>query len=559
MRYKINSEQPDGFLYLARYVAGYSRGMTPERVEWGFGVNLETEKPDSAAALMRAVASQNTRCKYPAYHFIVSFDPADAKAGRTSPKVTREIAEDIIKRMGLREYQTLVYAHKDTENPHIHFLVNRIHPTTGKAFSRHEDGKRLLALCREIARERGMNIPREHEGPERGRYPSDGEFWLAKKEEREPQRRFTYDHIQQCRNLLRPMFHEARSWDDLQARLKEVDLYLVPKGQGLIITDGVSCMKLTDLKDDKIRLGILNERFHTLYENWQIEKIQQAMKLEDRDLPEPPDLEGLNKEQRQRAEALHRAKIDLARAKRAHDLDRQDAVIAFDFADQEVRYWETIRDAYFTAERRIKTEEWRKNRQEEIAVRASGNVSTEEGRLFGIMEKVYFDADAAHEKWKALEKDKGSVLAAEMVLKKPKLLGRTQISLFSAYNDRLAAQRALDNMIKRRKRWHVARARLEGVREKQQRNIHMLQKHVRDYEMLQRTAGDLQTVKQALLRKIKLRAKAISRVTPRMFESSRLSDERLRQLKVAYRDFQERKNDRDRNKQLERDLWGRER
>jgi len=558
VRYKINPEQPKGFVYLARYIAGYSRGMTPERVEWGFGVNLETVNPGSAAALMSAVASQNTRCKNPAYHFMVSFDPADAKQGKTEPKVMREIAEDIIKRMGLGEYQALVFAHKDTDNPHIHFLVNRIHPETGKALSRHEDGKRLLALCREIARERGLNIPMELEGPERGRYPTDGEYWLAKKEGRTPARRFSDEHVKKCRPLLAPMFHEARSWDDLQQRLKETDLYLVPKGQGLIITDGDAYMKLSDLKA-KIHLPVLNERFGQLYEDWKLEKMQQAVKLEDRDVPEPPNVEGLNKEQRDRATALYRAKVDLARAKHAHDLNRQDAIVAFDYTDQEVRYWETIRDSYLAAERRIKTEEWRKAHQEEIAVRAGGNVSTEEGRLFAAIGKVYFNADEAHEKWKALEKEKGSVLAAEMVLKKPKLLGRTQVSLFSSYNDRLAAQRALDNMLKRRKRWYLAKERLDAVREKQQRHVHMLKKHVRDYKALQLTAGDLQTVKQVILRKINLRAKAIQRITPRMFESSRLSDERLRQLKLAYRDFHERKNERDRNKQLDQDLWGRDR
>lgn len=559
MRYKINSEQPDGFLHLARYVAGYSRGMTPDRVEWGFGVNLETVNPDSAAALMRAVASQNTRCKHPAYHFIVSFDPADAKAGRTRPKVTREIAEDIIKRMGLAQYQALVFAHKDTENPHIHFLVNRIHPETGKAFSRHEDGKRLLALCREIARERGLNIPMEREGPERGRYPTDGEYWLAKKEGRQAQRRFSDEHVQKCRTLLTTMFHEARSWDDIQQRLKEVDLYLVPKGQGLIITDGDAYMKLSDLKTKSIHLSVLNERFGQLYEEWKLEKIREAVKREDRDVPAPPKLDGLNKEQRDRAIALHRAKVDLARAKQAHDLNRQDAIIAFDYTDQEVRYWETIRDTYLAAERRIKAEEWRKAREEEIALRAGGNLSTEEGRLFEAIGKVYFNADEAHEKWEALEKEKGGVIAAEMVLKKPKLLGRTQVSLFSSYNDRLAAQRALDNMLKRRKRWYLAKERLEAVREKQQRHVHMLKKHVRDYKALQLRAGDLQAVKKLILRKIKLRAKAIERITPRMFESSKLSDQRLRQLKLAYRDFHERKNERDRNQELDRNLWGRDR
>ncbi len=46
----------------------------------------------------------------------------------------REIAGEAIERMGLTEHQMMIYAHKDTKHPHMHFLINRVHPQTGKAF-----------------------------------------------------------------------------------------------------------------------------------------------------------------------------------------------------------------------------------------------------------------------------------------------------------------------------------------------------------------------------------------------------------------------------------------
>jgi hypothetical protein len=228
----------------------------------------------------------------------------------------------------------------------------------------------------------------------------------------------------------------------------------------------------------------------------------------------------------------------------------------FDATDGDMRYWMLVRESYQRAEKRMDTEKNRESRQESIATRAGGNLSVEEGRMFGSMAKVYINSEEAHEKWQKLETEKGHVMAAEMVLKKPRLLGHMHITLFSSYKDRLAAQRALDTMLKRRKRWFLARERLEGVRNKQQEHYRMLQKHQRNYELLQRIGGPIHVVQEILLEKISLRARAIDRLDPRMFEHSKIADERLRQLKKSYRDYHEKKMHRERALKLDRDLWG---
>lgn len=115
MRFKIPAKQPSAFKASVLYLAGRTKGQSPERVAWMEAHNLETTNPLAAAEIMNATAAQNPRCKKPVYHFVLSFDPKDAKRGKVPPEVMREIAGEAIQRLGLTEHQMLVYAHKDTD------------------------------------------------------------------------------------------------------------------------------------------------------------------------------------------------------------------------------------------------------------------------------------------------------------------------------------------------------------------------------------------------------------------------------------------------------------
>lgn len=83
----------------------------------------------SAAIEMNAVASRNTRCKDPAFHFVIAwpeFERPDAEA-------IFDAAEHAIHALGLAEHQYVLAIHNDTDNIHCHAAVNRIHPWTFKS------------------------------------------------------------------------------------------------------------------------------------------------------------------------------------------------------------------------------------------------------------------------------------------------------------------------------------------------------------------------------------------------------------------------------------------
>jgi hypothetical protein len=51
-------------------------------------------------------------------------------------------ADNFMKAMGWTEHQTLIVAHNDTRHPHLHLIINRVHPDTGRALNDWQERKR---------------------------------------------------------------------------------------------------------------------------------------------------------------------------------------------------------------------------------------------------------------------------------------------------------------------------------------------------------------------------------------------------------------------------------
>lgn len=84
---------------------------------------------ETASREMNAVALHNTRCKDPAYHFILSWPEHEKPA----PDAIFDAAEHALRALGLAEHQYVVAIHGNTDNMHCHVSVNRVHPKTYKS------------------------------------------------------------------------------------------------------------------------------------------------------------------------------------------------------------------------------------------------------------------------------------------------------------------------------------------------------------------------------------------------------------------------------------------
>ncbi len=242
------------FGVLARYLMNGRDGTDTDRVAWTVGRNLGTDDPELAAALMQATANGNARVEVPVYHLTVSFDPADP----VSPERMQQVADRVLAELGLSDHQTLMVAHGDRAHPHVHCMVNRVHPETERAWERWQDRPQIERTLRELERELGL---REVAGrlyqlegqtpPERARLTS-GERRQA---ERTGELAFP-DRVREHLDELRA----ARSWGELTEILTENGLRLERKGQGLVITDGEHQVKASRVARE-LSLGRLEERF----------------------------------------------------------------------------------------------------------------------------------------------------------------------------------------------------------------------------------------------------------------------------------------------------------
>jgi hypothetical protein len=550
MRFKVPKRQPESFKASALYLAGRVKELSPDRVEFVFANNLQTTDPRAAAAVMEATAAKSVRCKQPAYHFIVTFDPADDAAGKVTEQVKREIAGKVIEDMGLTEHQALVYSHKDTDHPHLHFLVNRIHPTEHIAYDRHRDGTRLKEIVRERALEYGLNVLKDREllrEMERvddldGGTVSDAEYWRAKREGRQPQEPFFREAIQNLRERLFDEFGQAESWDDLTRRLEARGLTLERKGQGLVLTNGERFAKLSDMGKG-VRMRALEARFNEKFDGYMIRR---AGELARREQPHRgPDTEGMTDKERRTIEILDQSEP-------AHGGSRYaDPLLEADAADMDFRYWSQVEAAHRTAGNRVKYAERREQGAALAAARQKAWVSRRKESLFELMGKVFRDPDRARAAWERLEQKHGINIAKEMIRKNPLLLGD-----YAA--DEKEAKRLSRYLTERYGKYRDAMLRLDHAQHKVELARHKTKLAIRDFEMLEKSVGNGEYLRSIIVTKIRRRSRALSRLTDEAMRRSSLADDRKEQLERARRLQKERQLERsrkrDRGKALEIDL-----
>jgi hypothetical protein len=66
-----------------------------------------------------------------------------------------QAADSFMKAMGWAEHQALIVAHNDTRHPHLHLIINRVHPDTGRALNDWQERKRAQAWAHDYERRHG--------------------------------------------------------------------------------------------------------------------------------------------------------------------------------------------------------------------------------------------------------------------------------------------------------------------------------------------------------------------------------------------------------------------
>lgn len=216
--------------YLRR---GRGRVDPSQRVGWVEFQNLPTRRMDIAERIMAGTASLSYTRK-PVFHLSISFAPGDSVDEALMKRVMARTLADL----GLGEHQAVIVAHIDTDDPHVHAMVNRVHPETGVAWKGSWSRLRAEASLRQQELDEGLRV-----------VPG----WLARvpgHPELRPQPRLAgadQEFLREVQERAGPVLERARSWADVEAGLAEFGLCVRVNGRGMSVTDGRRLVKASEV------------------------------------------------------------------------------------------------------------------------------------------------------------------------------------------------------------------------------------------------------------------------------------------------------------------------
>lgn len=135
-----------------QYITHDIQADTTERVSETATLNMRTDDPEKAAKVMAwtaahandlkraaGLAATGQKTRDPVYHFVLTWEPSQ----RPEFQEMREAAVSALKELGFEGHEAVLAGHDDKAHAHIHIVVNRINPETGRAVNPKGDYDRM--------------------------------------------------------------------------------------------------------------------------------------------------------------------------------------------------------------------------------------------------------------------------------------------------------------------------------------------------------------------------------------------------------------------------------
>lgn len=175
---------------------------------------------DTLVQEFESVIAMKPKVEDPIYHFVVSW----AEEDKPTDQQILESAREAISALGFEEHQFLSAIHRDTDNPHVHVAVNRIHPDSYKVKNPHNDYYTLGRLMSEIEDRHGFKIT-----PQGGSRKSVSQDFDAHGD---------VSFLAWCKSNVKPqlsvVIENGGTWDDVKSSLENIDVELVERGAGVV-------------------------------------------------------------------------------------------------------------------------------------------------------------------------------------------------------------------------------------------------------------------------------------------------------------------------------------
>lgn len=102
--------------------------------------NIVSEDVRMACIEATAVQKMNTRAKSDkTLHLVMSFPSGE----KPTSEVLKKCEAQVVKELGMDDYQRISVVHGDTDNLHVHIVINKIHPKTHNIYEPYQSYKKL--------------------------------------------------------------------------------------------------------------------------------------------------------------------------------------------------------------------------------------------------------------------------------------------------------------------------------------------------------------------------------------------------------------------------------
>jgi hypothetical protein len=242
---KAQSSKASRIGSLLDYIEADGRADAQKAEYIGANGNFYSDSQQGQRAEMVALAIEATRSKDPVDHWLLSW-----KEGEQPTQAQCNEAVEILKRhLGMSSDHLAVFAlHRNTENYHLHVVLNRVHPDTLRVEDKGWCIDKAHKAIAEIIRAQGW------EAEKNARYVADRSGQVTRASGvREPQPRSkARDHEnatgeKSCERIAQekaaPILRNAKSWAQVHEGLAQVDMRYERKGSGAMLWVGDQPLK----------------------------------------------------------------------------------------------------------------------------------------------------------------------------------------------------------------------------------------------------------------------------------------------------------------------------
>jgi len=256
------------FKALARYLVSGKPGTphNPNRVAWTITNNLPTDDAELAAKYMAATARLSARTRKAAYHLMIAWHVNE----RPTPEIMQDVARRTLDLAGLGEHQALIMGHGDKPHPHLHILLNRVHPETGRAWKTAHDYARFDRIMEQLAGEFGYtHVPAHAYHPDvtarQPKKPNSAATYAARHGASTTRVQWSRHSAEELGELISENLTTASTWADVEHEIHKTGLQLERKGGGLVVGNAESYAKFSSLGlhvTAKGHPGLIRQRAH---------------------------------------------------------------------------------------------------------------------------------------------------------------------------------------------------------------------------------------------------------------------------------------------------------